>query len=711
MKSITNKLFLPLWTAPLFFFALCAAAYGSLASEMGYFWDDWTIVWYIHFLGPSSFPAAFAFDRPLLAPIYMLTTSVLGEAPLSWQIFAIFTRGLACLALWWALRAVWSKHLVSITGVVLLFAVYPGFKQQYIAITYGNAFLVLALYLASWALMLWAVRKPHWFWQLYLISIFVSLYAIFTAEHFFGLEFLRPVLLWLAIKADIVHPAVEAGGGSNAPASIMDQQLLKRTGIIWLPYLLMDLLFLAWRITNKTPRAEITLFSDLKSNPLATLFNLGWAILQDIFKSSVLAWRQILDFAWLSGNPTSVVAKYAAISIGVFLMLAVFLLLLRNKQDVSSSLSNQTRRRWGLQAMGLGILSLLLAGIPIWPTNLRIELFFPWDRFTLPMMLGAALLLAGLFEWISVRAWVSILLVSLVASLAAGLHFHNALEFRKDWLLQRDFFWQLTWRAPALQPGTTLLTSEMPFTFEWDNSLTAPLNWTYAPELEVQPNGITQLPYLMYNAESRLSRGLPNLEKNTEINEYFRIIPFSGSMQQTILAFYRPPGSCVKVIDPQIDQFLPDKPRYFREIYPLSDPGLIFAGSDPLQKPSSNAQPPMQFFGPPPELDWCYYFEKAELARQYQDWDKIAVLGNEAFKEEKNFFRKNAHELLPFIEGCLHLGEWQRAYDLSLQAYHAWTNMNTSVCNLWESASGQYQFDETGQKIYQKVQGSIQCPN
>ncbi len=119
---------LPLWTAPLSLLALCAVSYGMLANKLGYFWDDWTIVWYIHFLGPSSFPAAFSFDRPLLAPIYMLTTSLVGESPLAWQIFAIFTRWLACLALWWALRAIWPKHVIETSSVAILFAVYPGFK-------------------------------------------------------------------------------------------------------------------------------------------------------------------------------------------------------------------------------------------------------------------------------------------------------------------------------------------------------------------------------------------------------------------------------------------------------------------------------------------------------------------------------------------------------------------------------------------------------
>jgi hypothetical protein len=698
VKSKLARINLPLWTVPLVLLALCVASYGMLANKLGFFWDDWTIVWYIHFLGPSSFPAAFSFDRPLLAPIYMLTTSLVGESPLAWQIFAIFTRWLACLALWWTLRAIWPKHVIETSSVAILFAVYPGFKQQYIAITYGNAFLVLALYLASWGMMLWSIRLTRRFWLLYLASILASLYAVFTAEHYFGLEFLRPFFLWLVL-ADIGQ-AVGVSGTTAAGQTVSSspsRPRLKRTLLLWLPYLFIDLIFLAWRIANKTPRAQITLFSALKANPFGTVVNLAQTALQDIYKSSASAWLQTLDFNWLIDSSTSVLVKYAAIAGGIALGLAVFLIFLKHSFAASTSLTGSARRRWGWQATGLGLFALLLGGIPIWPTNLRIELFFPWDRFTLPMMLGASLLLVGLFELVGWRAWVSILLVALAAGLGAGLHFQNALEFRKDWLMQRDFFWQLAWRAPQIKPGTVLLTSDLPFPYDWDNSLIAPLNWTYAPQLQGR-----ELPYLIYNAESRLSSGLPDLQKDSQITEDLRITPFKGSLSQTVLAFYQPPGSCVKVIDPLNDKNLPDKPRYFKDIYSFSDPGLIEPGT-------ADAQPPLQFFGPEPSHNWCYWFEKAELARQLHDWTGLAALGDRALKSDKGFFKKNVAELMPYIEGYARVGRWDRAYQLTMQAYKAWENTHIMLCNTWENMRLDGALDAQGQATYTRIFENLQC--
>ncbi len=626
----------------------------------------------------------------------MLTTSLIGELPLAWQIFAICTRWLACLALWWALQALWPRHAVETASVAFLFAIYPGFKQQYIAITYGNAFLVLALYLASWGLMLWSLRKQRAFWWLYLASIIVSLYTVFTAEHFFGLEFLRPVFLWLALGNAIqsASPAAEPA----SPPALAPRQRLKRAILLWIPFLVIDLSFLVWRIANKTPRAEITLFSALKASPLAAVLKLAQTALQDIFKSSALAWQQILDLSRLSTYPDDVLVKYMLISGLVVLGIAIYLFILPRFPGASGVLPRTDRRRWGFQALGIGLLALLLGGIPIWPTNLRIELFFPWDRFTLPMMLGAALVLVGLIELVGFKDWLSLLLVALVAGLGTGFHYQNALEFRKDWLAQRDFFWQLAWRAPQIKPGTVLLTSELPFPYDWDNSLTAPLNWTYAPSLQGR-----DLPYLIYNAESRLSSGLPDLQKDTPINENLRITPFNGSLEQTVLFFYRPPSSCLKIIDPLNDKNLPDKPRYFREIYTFSDPSLVQTNT------TTPALPPAQIFGPEPDHKWCYWFEKAELARQNKDWQQLAALGDKALKGEKDFHKKNVAELVPFIEGYARVGRWDRAYQLTLDAYQAWENMHLMLCKSWDNIRLDGVLDAQGQTTYDRVFETLQC--
>ena len=73
----------------------------------------------------------------------------------------------------------------------------------------------------------------------------------------------------------------------------------------------------------------------------------------------------------------------------------------------------------------------------------------------------------------------------------------------------------------------------------------------------------------------------------------------------------------------------------------MSDPNLILVNADPP------AQPPY-LLGPEPEHDWCYYFEKAELARQQADWQQVAMLGDQALGDGKKFYRVNVAELVAF---------------------------------------------------------------
>jgi hypothetical protein len=653
-----KKIFLPTWTIPISLLLVCIVSFGSLASKLGFYWDDWTIAYYIHFLGPSSFREAFAVDRPLLSWVYMMTTSLLGISPTNWQVLAIVARWLTCVALWWTLKGLWPNKTFQITAITLLFAIYPGFQQQYIAITYGNGFIVYAIFLVSLGAMVWAFRRSlqdvdsRWFWPLYLTSIALTGYSLFTVEYFVGLELLRPAILWIILRKTI------AKNGKR----------LQSVVLYWMPYIVLGVFFLSWRISNETPRARITILERMSVNPGASLLDLGRTILQDLIEATALAWKQTLDITGILTYEPITILKYVLIVVGTAIFVALFLHFLRPEPQVE-------KRSWAIQAILLGLFALIIAGIPMWVTDLKIALFFPWDRFTTPMMIGASLLLAGLIEMLTWNRLQSAILVGIAVGVAAGMHFQTALAFRKDWLAQRDFFWQLTWRAPGIQPGTVILTSEMPFPYDWDNSLTAPLNWTYAPE-----NSSRELPYLIYNVESRLSSGIPELQEDSPIKEIHRITPFNGSTSQTVLVFYRPPGSCVKVIHPIADLHLPDKPRFFRDALSFSRPELILIDANPP------ALPPVPLFNPEPEHDWCYYFEKAELARQQGNWKEVARLGDQALAGDKGFFRKNAAELMPFIEGYAHTGQWEKAVKFSLLAYQSWANMRNMLCDTWFSS-------------------------
>ncbi len=642
------------WTVPLALLLLCIFSYGLLIPWLGFYWDDWPAIWFLHFLGPSGFTDVFASDRPLLGRLFWITTAILGELPIQWQFFGLISRWLSSVAIWWTLKSLWPSHTEESGWIALLIAIYPGFGQQFISVTYSHGFVVMTTFWVSLGTMIWALRKPRWFWPLTVLSLLLAAYSLFTVEYFSGLELLRPILIWVVIKEKPKKTRIR----------------LRDTILNWLPYLALFVTFFVWRtFIQETPRGDVDIFHKLLSSPIATVQDIAQEIFSDILVTSVSAWVQTVNFSKLIDTGTLPTLLYVVLVLIMGVIAYIYLSRLAYPAKVHTR-QNYQDNLWAYQAIGLGIYSLFIGGWPFWATNLPIELYFPWDRFTLPMMFGASLLLVGVISLLARNRAQKIILVSLLIGLGASWQFRNANTFRREWNTQQAFFWQLAWRAPAIEPNTLILASELPFTYYSDNSLTALLNWTYDPE-----NFSVPMPYLLYAIESRLGKGLPDLDPGVDIYEEYRATHFSGSTSQALVLYYIPPG-CVKVLDPNNDARLPQKPKYISDAMKLSRPSLILNPRDP-------AKPPWQYFAPEPVKDWCYYFEKADLARQNADWEQVVALSEKTFALDQGLYAINAPEYLPYIEGHAHLGNWEQAVSLTEQSLKLNNRMSRILCDTW----------------------------
>jgi len=106
----------------------------------------------------------------------------------------------------------------------------------------------------------------------------------------------------------------------------------------------------------------------------------------------------------------------------------------------------------------------------------------------------------------------------------------------------------------------------------------------------------------------------------------------------------------------------------------FSNPALI--------QPEGGFPPPQRIFGPAPSATWCYYFQKAELARQFGAWDKVISLKKEA--DQAGFEPLNAYELLPFIEAYAMRADWPAAQKLTAQAYKSLPKSLDGLCLVWK---------------------------
>ena len=164
-----------------------------------------------------------------------------------------------------------------------------------------------------------------------------------------------------------------------------------------------------------------------------------------------------------------------------------------------------------------------------------------------------------------------------------------------------------------------------------------------------------------------------------------------------------PPG-CIKVVDPNVDAKLPQKPKYIADAMRLSNVSLIHADPNP------GAQPPAQIFGQEPAHDWCYYFEKADLARQQGNWQSVVKLAKQAFGLNQRLYEVNAPELLPYIEGYARTGQWDKAEKLSMQSYDLTFRMRNMLCANWDRIAADTPPSAQKQAVLDKIDTKLKCP-
>lgn len=653
MKTILRRIVSPTRVVPLVLGLVVATAYGLFAFQQGIHWDDWAFLWIPAFLGKEGLIRYFAVSRPVWGYFYIITTSVLGTNLLAWQIFSILWRWLASVALWWALSLAWPRLPRAVFFITLFVALYPGFSQSSIAITYGHFSLIFTFFFLSLALMLLGYRQPKYYWPALIGGVIFSALNLFSLEYYFGLELLRPLLIWMVISSSATET----------------RKRLQQSLVTYLPYGLVLGSFFLWRLYGFQSRDyQVRSFV----GPLE--------ILRSMWTSSVSAWGQVFRLPPMSemGYLLSIVYVFLLIVSFAGLLFYVSRFLPPELED-----SQTGRTRIVGQWLILGVCALLTAGIPFYLVGLQIRLTFPADRFTQPFAFGAALILAGLLELLPSKAWRARLAVMLIV-LAIGLQIQFGFAFREDWKAQKSYFWQLFWRVPSLQPGTAILSENSIFAFTDDDALTLPINWMYSPQ---NKSGSLQYAQKFFSVNAgnsvRLSSGSPVIMKKD-------VYAFRGTTDSILVAQFTPP-SCLHILNPIYDADLPLAPLSGENYRILSSFGFPMLGRraatalrlsrpDLINEKSSAWMPGV--FGEEPARTWCYYYEKADLARQQGDWTRVEKIGKEAFAA--SYYPDDQSEYLPFIEAHVRLRHWEDAQDMTLMVANNMPTLTPALCAVWQ---------------------------
>ena len=648
-------------------------AYGLLIPRLGFYWDDLPISWIRYGLGEEAMKLYFSTSRPVWGGLYQITTKFIPQVPIYWQIFALIWRWLAAVILWMLLRELWGGQSRMALIACLFFLLYPGFDLQFVSFLSSHFYIVLCIFFLSHLLTLRALRRPDRFWPLTIAAMALSLLNLWMMEYFYFLELVRPFL--------ILYALYQTSSGQRFV------QVAKRTLLNWLPYLLIFLVNVFYRTFIFTNVAyQNVLLAELRSHPLGAIMALAKVIVSDLRLVIVDAWSLAFKFPNSAFDGMYITLLY--IVVVLFVAVLVFLFLQRYMED-----ENGSDRLSALWAIGIGLIAMVLGGGPFWLASLKLSLAFPASRFTLSFMLGISLFMAGLLGLFPAR--IRILLASLLIALAAGKQVMTSESFVRDWEAHRNLFWQMTWRAPSIEPGVVVLMNHDGFKYYADNSLSGALNWIYAPDSSRE-----QIEYVLFYPKTRFRNHLPDIEPDLDI--YFDYIggEFHGNTSRT-LSFYYEPQKCLRLLDPdteRVNRLIPEN-SLMRYAARLTVPELIH----------DEPQVVMPYaYGKEPEHGYCYYYQKADLARQFDRWDEVVELSDVALSFEDRVYEP-AEQLL-FIEGYAHVGQWGRAMELSTGVYeYSSEGMGRVLCRLWNRIEAETNSSSERSAVLDEVRSMFAC--
>ena len=655
---------------PLIFAAIAVLAYGILAPQLGFYWDDLPISWIRYELGQEAFTQYFSTNRPAWGVWYGFLTQFMPHKPVFWQILALFWYWLSSVLFFGILRQLFPENKKIAFAGGLLFLLYTGFNQHSVSFVYGYHFTVYSLFLFSLFTMLWILKNPRFRWLITLLGLFASALNLAMGEYFFALDLVRPLLLWIAFR------------------HLLDfKERIRYVFRAWFPYLIIFLAGIAGRsffFNNQV--YEYNLLAELRLAPLPGLWNLTQTIFLSLWTTLISAWGQAFtlpDFE-LQGKVTIII--YLAI-IFISFVLTLFAIYKNSPDDTGDKEIPRA------ELLALGIFSALLAGVPFWLTGLPVSLGFPANRATLPFVFGSVFILLGLISLLP-RQNLRIAFFAILIAFSTGRQFLWADEFRRDWKVQKNLFWQMSWRIPDLEENTTILLNEGALKFYADNSLSAPLNWIYAPDASEE-----HIPYMLFYPRSRFGVETEKLEENLPLRHDFIAGEFNGNTSQMLLVNFSPPG-CLHVLDPELDsanKFITD--LLLRDAAPFSRPELILTEGEPVLP---------EIYAPEPTHEWCYYFQKADLARQRGDWEQVVSIGEEAFASGDH--PNDPTENLVFIEAYAHTNAWENAEQLSVSAKRVSPSyMEPLLCPLWERIAVETSNSPQKEEILSLVMDDLGC--
>ncbi len=615
------------WPIVLAFLFISAIVYLPLVTRYGFYKDDWYLMYDARVQGPAFFSTIFAGDRPARAPLQYVLYNLFGEHLLYYHISAYIYRVCGTLALWATQGMIWPSRGRTNFLISTLFLIYPGFLSQPNAVDFQAHLFSLMLAMISIALSVKSVlSKSKWLkWSLAALSILFGWCYLALMEYFIGLEIMRFAMIALIVWRP------HAGSFLKFLCELTARYAM---------FALSPAGFLIWRLFIFQSERRATnigaQIGQLFSSPLNT--GLWWLLylIKDSLNVIITAWVVPL---YTLAFPLRLRDLIIALMIGI--LTATVIHVISTKTFVKQN-DDQQDCLWSRETFIIGLFTVFGGLFPVILANRHID-FSDYSRYTLPAMAGGIMILTSILAKIK-SGIVRNAIVIFLAITAGMTHYANATNSVAEADATRNFWWQVAWRIPELKSGTSLAIDYPSISLQEDYFIWGPANQIYFRQKQTGDQVNVPLTAIVLNSANTrqisVGRGqdIINRRGNATSVDY-----------NNVLVLTQPDSNaCARVIDGQNPELSETDRAEIVLIAPVSRTENILLDS-------LNQTPPISFFGAEPGHGWCYYYQKATLARQKGDWAGVVTLGEKALTD--GFYPSDKIEWMPFMQAYTMLGQ------------------------------------------------------
>jgi hypothetical protein len=604
--------------------------------------------------------------------VYSFVYRLLGDTAINWHVYALLWRFIGGLAFFWILRLLWPEQKYITTLMAVLFIIYPGFLSQPNANTKQNHLYGFGTALLSIALMLQVLRTNSRGLKITysILSLLLTANYLWIYEYMIGFEATRIVLLGYMLFKDGVRRF-----------GTLAKETLKR---IW-PYWVVTALFLYWRVFVFEGSRNATDVSGLADSYLTNFRYMFLRLIaetgKDLLDTSIFAWfvQPYQLFSTAAYTNLAFALFVAAVVAGLVLL---YTYLFRKWWEAGAPEMDSTRLVKDF--LWLGALVTVFAILPVILSDRQVELYDAYKSYGLHPIGGVVLFLAAIV--LMVQPNFRGLIVIALVGISVATQVLNADSWKPFWEYQRQMWWQLTWRAPDIENDTLVMTySTNGYNPEQDYEIWGPINLIYNPEPAQTP---------AIQAEVLNDTTTYNILKKEVIDNWVRDIRLHRDYNNVLLISMSPLSSCLHVIDGQLPVYSELESLRMKQVGE-------FSRVDRIVTTEAAPVPPSSIFGAEPERGWCYYYQKASLARQKGDWEEVARLYEQA--RELNLETNDKSEIIPFFEAYVNLGRHDDARTLYNKQIKGNAEVRLPLCTFLESHNPNYppEFGYDYQNIFQ----------